>query len=54
MIEIRELVIRVTVIEPAGERDRAGIEARLAELKQELLDACDERISHALERGMER
>lgn len=54
MIEIRELVIRVTVTDEPVDAGRAGVAQRLAELKSELLEACDERIEAALLRGVER
>jgi hypothetical protein len=54
MIEIRELVIRVNVAEQAGDAVPVRLEERLAALKTELLDACEERIERALKRGVER
>ncbi|MFP3244876.1 MAG: DUF5908 family protein [Paraburkholderia sp.] len=54
MIEIRELVIRVNVTEQSGDAEPARIEERLASLKADLLEACEERIQAALQRGVER
>jgi Family of unknown function (DUF5908) len=54
MIEIRELVIRVNVTEQAGDAEPPRLEERLAVLKADLLDACEERIEAALQRGVER
>lgn len=54
MIEIRELVIRVNVAQDRGETAPAELEERLAAMKAELIDACDERIEAALSRGSER
>ena len=54
MIEIRELVIRVNVTEPGRDAEPAYLAERLAALKAELLDACEQRIDSALQRGVER
>ncbi len=51
-IEIRELVIRVSVekAQPA----LSDTEALLAGLKQEVLEACDEKLEEISKRGWER
>lgn len=54
MIEIRELVIRVNVAPDSGERAPVELDARLAAIKAELLEACEARIEAALSRNVER
>ena len=51
-VEIRELVIRCSVPDPAATEQR--LEAALAKLKGELLEQCLEKIEQHIERSTER
>lgn len=54
MIEIRELVIRVNVAQENAEHAPIDLEAKLAAMKAELIEACEARIEAALTRNVER
>lgn len=51
-IEIRELVIRAVVSDPAAEAEK--LERALAHMKQEILEACQERLRELARRVYER
>ena len=51
-IEIRELVIRAVVTDAASEAEK--MEHALARMKQEILEACRERLQELLRRINER
>lgn len=51
-IEIRELVIRAVVTDPASEAEK--MDRALARMKQEILEACRERLQELVRRINER